>query len=271
MPPSSRLSRNRGSAGEISSPRPIALPSSARINAGSRAFPRPAAPSPTVSRRRFIGLLGSSAFGVAGATLLQACSSDDPTIATITDPGEIHGQITTVDGEPTQEGRIFLMRGNGLQTGRYADPDSDGRFRFAKVAPGEYQLRFHAPRVALVPAHLDNPVRLTVPANGVAETTFLIELGYPDRNMVEIYMGDDFFQHQPYGEVNARTTVSLGTLVCWYHVGQNPHNVVGGPWEASPDMMRGASFVWIAGEEGVFPYLCTFHSETMRSELEVVS
>jgi hypothetical protein len=163
------------------------------------------------------------------------------------------------------------MYRNGLQSGRFADPDTNGAFRFPNVEPGDYQLRFHAPGVARVPGYYDNPALVTVPPGGVGEVLFRIEVGEYDDSMVEIYMGDDFFQLQPYGDVNARTTIEAGTVVCWYHVGEHPHDVVGAPWGSSPEMYRGASFIWIADEVGLFHYWCSYHSTVMRAELEVIS
>lgn len=222
-----------------------------------------------LDRRDFLAALGGSAYGLSFAGLLAGCSEAAPE-PLAPDGGEIRGNVLDfTTGEPQAVGRIFLMYGSGLQTGRYVDVGMDATFRFPNVAPGEYQLRFHAPRVAQVPPHLNNPVRATVTEREVTEATFRIELGEFNENMIEIYVGDDFFQEQPYGEPNKPTTIGVGVIVCWYNVGDHLHNVVGEPWGNSGDMHSTDSFIWQADQVGEFQYQCTYHQPQMRSSLVV--
>ena len=43
-------------------------------------------------------------------------------------------------------------------------PDANGRFSFSAVTPGDYQLRFNAPGLAVVPEPFPHPIRFSVEA-----------------------------------------------------------------------------------------------------------
>jgi hypothetical protein len=222
-----------------------------------------------LDRRGFLATLGSALVAVPAAGALAACGRDSGPAAPAAGMGEIRGTVVDLTGQPDGVGRIFLMYDNGLQTGRYQDVDGEGQFRFPNVVPANYKVRFHAPRQARVPAYLPNPERVAVAEDGIANVIFQIERGVFNENMIEIYAGDDFFQEQPYGDPNATATVKLGTVVCWYNVGERPHNVTGGPWGTSGTLDRSGSYIWEADQVGTFQYECTLHSPQMRATLVV--
>jgi plastocyanin len=222
------------------------------------------------TRREFVSRLGMSAAGLLAGGALASCGSSSDAIPTVTgDVGRIAGTIEDIQGQLQPSlGRIFLMYSNGLQTGRYVDVDSKAQFAFDNVAPGEWQLRFHAPKQARVPEELPNPLRVTVTANQTAAARFRVSTDPYSDTVVEIYAGDEFFQEQPLG--TATTIVSVGTVICWYNVGNMLHTVTGGPWGDSGDMLRTASFDWLADTPGVYPYRCKYHSPQMQGLLTVM-
>lgn len=222
-----------------------------------------------LSRRGFLRRAGRGAFALGTGALWVRCG-DGGVAEADPDRGEIAGTVTDLDGNARDIGQIYFMSESGLLDGRVETVDSDGRFRFANVEPGEYQLRFHAPRVARVPPNLPHPIRVQVSARQVTEVTVNIEMGVYNENMIEIYAGDNFFQEQPVGQPNAMTTVRLGVVVCWYNVGKHDHVVAGGPWGSSPRLHPSDAFIWKADQLGVLPYECTYHLPDMRSSLRVV-
>jgi plastocyanin len=185
-------------------------------------------------------------------------------LGTIT--GEVVDRIGLV--QPSL-GRIYLMYETGQQTGRYVPVDPAGRFTFTDVAPGKWQLRFHAPGAAYVPEDLPHPLRLTVAANETTEARIVVERGWEEGEpMIEIYVGDFFFQEQPAGIENGTAVVKVGTPICWYNVGLVQHTTTGARWNSGP-MDRTASFIWAADRAGVFPYTCSFHGSSMIATVRV--
>lgn len=161
-------------------------------------------------------------------------------------------------------------------TGRTADVGPDGKFAFADVAPGEWQLRFHAPRIAYVyevegGGTGENPTRIVVTANGTATALFPVIRGELNEMEIEIYVGDNFFYEVPFGSEGGTATVKVGTTVCWYNVGVRVHNVTGGPWVTSGDLQKTGAFIWTADRPGTFPYRCTHHEPQMTATLVVTA
>jgi hypothetical protein len=220
-----------------------------------------------LTRREFLLL---SAAG--GADALLACSG----AREVTKPAELTGRITgdVVDllGAPQPSlGTVYLMYPSGLQTGRSAPVDANGRFEFADVQVGAWQVRFYAPGVAYVPEQLANPVRVAVDANQTITVRFKVERGWEDgAPMIEIYIGDNFFQEQPLGAANAETVVKIGTPICWYNVGLAQHTTTGGLWDSGP-LNQTEAYIWVPDRTGVFPYTCRFHGTQMISSLRIIA
>ena len=223
-----------------------------------------------LTRRDFV--MVAATLGAA-SWLLNACKwGADPMATAVPRTGRIAGEIVDLLGAPQPLlGRIFLMYESGLQTGQSVSVDGDGRFAFADIPEGEWQLRFHAPGVAYVPEQLPHPVRVTIMANETTTVRIAIERGWEDGvPMVEIYIGDYFFQEQPFGSANGETVVTLGTPVCWYNVGLTRHTATGGFWDSGA-LDRTASYIWVADRVGTFPYTCKFHGTQMIATLRVHS
>jgi len=222
-----------------------------------------------ISRREFVGALGAS--GAVGGAVLVACSGH--TTGVVARPlGRIAGDVVDLAGVPQPGlGRIYLMFDTGQQTGQFVDVDSAGRFRFEDVQPGKWQLRFHAPGVAYVPEEFPHPVRVSVVENETVSVRIVIERGWEEGTpMIEVYVGDFFFQEQPLGRENGETVVKIGTPVCWYNVGLVQHTVTGPFWD-SGTMERTASYIWVPDRVGVLPYTCNFHKTGMIATLRVQS
>jgi hypothetical protein len=163
------------------------------------------------------------------------------------------------------------MRQTGQQTGRIADVNAEGRFTFDNLEPRDYKVRFHGAARAFVPDGIVHPYPVTVESGKTADLQVTVQLGVENEMEVEIYAGDDFFQLQPDGQENGITTVKVGTTVCWYNVGTQPHSITGGPWRDSGDLNRSQNFIWVADQVGVFPYRCRYHTPHMAATLEVVA
>lgn len=220
-----------------------------------------------LTRREF--LLRSSA-GAAG--LVLACSGARDVTKPAESTGRIIGDVVDLLGSPQPSlGTVYLMYSSGLQTGRSSPVDSNGRFEFGDVPVGAWQVRFYAPGVAYVPEQLANPVRVAVDANQTITVRFKIERGWEDgAPMIEIYIGDNFFQEQPLGTANAETVVKMGTPICWYNVGLSQHTTTGGLWDSGP-LNQTEAYIWTPDRTGVFPYTCRFHSTQMISSLRIVA
>jgi hypothetical protein len=219
-------------------------------------------------RRDFLGVVG-----VAGAAAIaEACGAGarGVTVASTTVSGSISGQVTDLQGVPQPSlGTLILMYGHGQQVGMRATPDVNGRFTFAQVAPGSYQVRFDAPHKAIIPDPFENPIRFDVAA---AKDTFVpvrVQLGDYTQNLVEIYIGEGFFQQQPDGLENADVVVSVGTNLCWYNVDTQVHTVTGGPWGDSGDLQESQAYFWTATQAGSFGYRCKYHQPQEQAMLRV--
>ncbi|MGH7668067.1 MAG: cupredoxin domain-containing protein [Gemmatimonadaceae bacterium] len=171
---------------------------------------------------------------------------------------------------PQSIGRIYLLAPNGLNSGTHADVDGSGHFVFTAVATGTYLVRYWGDSLADVPEPLGNPVRVTVSENQTTVVDFQIIVGGLDGTQRDIFAGDFFFQEQPDGLPNAIVVVPLGTVVCWYNVGQHTHTVTGGPWGDSGPMAPIWNFLWTADQVGTFPYRCIYHSPDMQATLKVI-
>jgi len=218
-----------------------------------------------LSRRDF--LIASSA-GVAA--LVAACGGSRDVAAPRQPSGTITGEVVDVLGQRQPAlGTIYLMYENGLQTGLSIPVDSSGLFTFNEVAVGAWQLRFHAPGVAYVPEEYPHPVRVTVADGQTTSVRIVTERGWEDgAPMIEIYIGEYFFQAQPLAAPNSETVVKMGTPVCWYNVGLLQHTATGGPWD-SGILNRTDSYIWVPDRLGVFPYTCRFHGTQMIASLRV--
>lgn len=230
---------------------------------GGSAPPR----SVRLTRREFFLL---SAAGSAGAILACSGARDMTKPAELT--GRISGDVVDLLGVPQASlGTVYLMYPSGLQTGRSAPVDVNGHFEFANVPAGAWQVRFYAPGAAYVPEQLANPVRVEVGANQTINVRFKIERGWEDgAPMVEIYIGDNFFQEQPLGAANAETVVKIGTPICWYNVGLSQHTTTGGFWDSGP-LNQTEAYIWVPDRTGVFPYTCRFHGTQMIASLRIVA
>jgi len=226
-----------------------------------------APPRHCLTRREF---LIASAAGSAGALL--ACSG----VHDITKPGPstgtIVGDVVNELGAPQAGlGKIYLMYDSGLQTGRSATVDASGAFKFEGVPEGSWQVRFYAPGVAYVPEELANPVPVQIKAGQTLSVRFEIELGWEDgAPMIEIYIGDYFFQEQPLGAPNAETVVKIGVPICWYNVGLMQHTTTGGFWDSGP-LNKTEAYIWVPDRTGVFPYTCKLHQTQMIASLRITS
>lgn len=214
------------------------------------------------------GWLALASVGTGASALLSACRGDGSVVVGTEPEGSIRGRVFQVGGGAWTDGRVYLMHENGLQTGRFSELASDGSWSIPNVAVGEWQVAFHGP--AHVPhdrAH--NPHRVTVEAESAVSVRFPVNPEHAHHDMIEIYVGDDFFQEQPLGEPNSPTTVHRGTAVCWYNVSKMDHEVQGGPWDTSGVMKPTDSFIWDADQVGEFPYQCPYHSTEQKSRLIV--
>jgi len=223
-----------------------------------------------LGRRRFLTVIASGVGATLLARLVAACAADQTTSAT-KPTGTIRGTIKDAQGNAQAIGRIYLLLASGENQGVYADVDAHGAFNFGNVDVGSYQLRYWGGAKATVPEPNPNPVRIQVNENAETIVSFTIALGNPDANEIEIYAGDDFYQSQPFGELNATVTVKLGTVVCWYNVGVHEHTVTGGPWGDSGVIGEAEEFMWTANQLGTFGYRCTFHNPQMQAILRVVA
>jgi hypothetical protein len=223
-----------------------------------------------LSRRQFVSALGAATSGAVLGSLV-ACGGDAPTLP-VRRVGRIAGDIVDASGivQPSL-GRVLLMYESGQQTGRMVDVDPAGRFSFADIDPGRWQLRFHAPGAAYVPEQFPHPIRIAVDADRTTDVRITVQRGWEDGvEMMEIYVGDFFFQQQPSGALNGEAVVKIGTPVCWYNVGLMPHTVSGPFWE-SGQLERTASFIWVPDRTGTFPYTCNLHRSQMIATLRVVT
>ena len=218
-------------------------------------------------------MLGWSAAGLTLGATIGSCGGGTTTSPVVIAPtGRVGGVVTDLIGarQPSL-GRIFLLYPTGQHTGRYVDVDPAGQFEFLEVPPGPWQVRFHAPGVAYVPEPIEHPIRFSVAVDKETIVPVQIEHGIEQDAMHEIYVGDYFFQEQPYGKENAETVVRLGESVCWYNVGLEKHTVTGGPWGDSGVIGRAGNYIWVPDRVGVIGYRCAFHPGQMFATLKVTA
>lgn len=226
-------------------------------------------PGDAHSRREFVRVIGYAAGGVSLA--VQGCGGGDAPVAPLSAFGSIEGAITDVQGVPQGGfGTLILMYPNGQHVGSTASPDPAGKFRFAALVPGDYQLRFQAAGQAIIPEPYQHPIKCSVQAGKATSLVVRIQRGTFNQNQVEIYCGDNFYQLQPSGAENGETVVNLGMLVCWYNVGLNTHTVTGGPWNDSGDLQKTQAYIWVASVLGLHAYQCKYNQPAMRATLRVV-
>ena len=205
-----------------------------------------------------------------GAGALLACSGTPDISRPSQSTGAIAGDVVDLLGAPQASlGTVYLMYENGLQTGHSSQVDASGRFSFADVPVGAWQVRFYAPGLAYVPEELANPVRVAVSEGQTVNVRFKIQHGWEDgAPMIEIYIGDYFFQEQPLGAPNAETVVKLGTPICWYNVGMMQHTTTGGFWDSGP-LNKTEAYIWVPDRTGLFPYTCKLHRTQMIASLRI--
>ena len=212
---------------------------------------------------------------VSLGAMLTGCSSDggtSPTTPLLSTKGTLDGLLVNVQGTPQGNfGTLILMYPSGQHVGMTIAPDANGKFRFADLPAGDYQLRFQAAGQAIVPEPYQHPIKFAIDAGKTTQLTVRIQRGSFAHHQVEIYCGDDFFQAQPDGPENGETIVPIGTVVCWYNVGRKVHTVTGGPWDDSGDLQKTQSYIWVATVPGVHAYRCTYNQPGMRATLRVVS
>ena len=225
-----------------------------------------------ISRRRFVSTLGASAAGLFVAGGVSSCGGAEATKPEAPNDGRLLGRVLDAGGTPQAvAGTIYLLHPTGQQTGRTRLVDPFGGFDFDDVPAGNWQVRFHSAGVAYVPSQYEHPRRVTVRAGETTEVDLTIERAADvDDGMIEIYVGDNFFQEQPIGPMNAETVVTVGTAVCWYNVGSMPH-VVSGSWGDSPLLARGGNYIWTPTKPGLYAYRCSLHPTQMIATLRVTA
>jgi plastocyanin len=225
-----------------------------------------------ISRRTFVSRVGASAAGLVVAGGLSGCGEAKPTGPAPPLTGTLAGRVLDAGGNPQPlSGTIYLLHATGQQSGQTRIVDPFGKFDFTEVPVGDWQLRFQAPGVAYVPPQYEHPRRVSVRAKETTEVDLTIErTAEVDDGMIEIYVGDYFFQEQPQGKENAQTVVKVGTAICWYNVGLMPH-VISGSWGESPVLARGGNYIWTPTNAGLYAYRCSYHSAQMIATLRVVA
>jgi hypothetical protein len=228
-----------------------------------------------VSRREFLARLGVAGAGIADVGVAACGGSDGNGGGGIVEPpvtGSITGLVETLDGTPQPGlGTLILMTGRGQQTGQRTSPDSNGRFSFPSVKVGDYQIRFDAPGLATVPEPFPHPIRFSVEAGKATDVPVHVQLGNYNQNLVEVYIGDGFFQVQPNGTENGDCVVKVGTNICWYNVDDTVHTVTGGPWGDSGDLAEAQAYLWPATTVGTFSYHCKYHPNSEKAILRVTA
>jgi plastocyanin len=223
-----------------------------------------------ISRRTFVSTLATSA-GLIVTGGVAACGADNATEPEGPRNGRVLGRVLDAGGTPQPlVGTVYLLYPTGLQTGRVRIVDPFGGFDFEDVAPGNWQLRFSAPGIAYVPSQFEHPRRFSVRGGTDAVVDLTIERAEPvDDGMIEIYVGDYFFQEQPSGKPNAETMVTVGTAICWYNVGLTPH-IINGSWGNSPMLEKGGNYIWTPAQPGLYTYRCSYHPTHMIATLRVI-
>jgi hypothetical protein len=225
-----------------------------------------------LSRRQFVARLAAVGGGIAlvGTSACGGGSDGDGGIVEPPLTGTITGVVVSIDGAGQPGlGTLILMNDRGRQTGQRASPDVNARFTFSDVAPGAYQIRFDAPGLAVVPEPFPHPIQVSVEPGKTTNIFVRVKLGNYNQNLVEIYIGDGFFQLQPNGTENGECVVKVGTNVCWYNVDTAVHTVTGGPWGDSGDLQKSQAYLWPATTAGLFGYQCRYHGSSEKALLRV--
>jgi hypothetical protein len=225
-----------------------------------------------LSRRTFVARLAAVGGGMAlvGTSACSGGSDGDGGIVEPPPTGSISGLVSSLEGAPQPRlGTLILMNDRGRQTGDRVSPDANGRFLFSGVTAGNYQIRFDAPGLAVVPEPFAHPIRFSVEAGKTTDVPVRVKLGNYNQNLVEIYIGDGFFQLQPNGTENGECVVKVGTNVCWYNVDTAVHTVTGGPWGDSGDLQKSQAYLWPATTAGLFGYQCRYHGGSEKALLRV--
>jgi len=224
-----------------------------------------------ISRRTFVSTLAASA-GLVMTGGVTACGADRGTAPGQPRNGRVLGRVLDMGGTPQPLiGTLYLLYPTGLQTGRVRIVDPFGGFEFEDVPPGDWQLRFSAPGIAYVPEQFEHPRRFSVQAGTDAVVDLTIERAEPvDDAMIEIYVGDYFFQEQPNGKQNSETIVTVGTAICWYNVGLTPH-IINGSWGNSPVLEKGGNYIWTPAQPGLYAYRCSYHPTHMIATIRAVA
>lgn len=220
-----------------------------------------------VTRREFFEVIGA-----AGTIMLvNACGSRAADITTPSLKGTLSGQVRDLQGKPQAGlGTLLLMYNSGRQVGLRATPDANGLFKFPAIPAGDYQVRFDAPGKAIIADPFENPIRFSVVGGQDNFIAVPVQLGDYTQNLVEIYVGEGFFQRQPDGIENAEVVVKVGTNICWYNVDVQVHTVTGGPWGDSGDLVKTEAFFWTATRPGIFAYRCKYHQPQEQGILRVI-
>jgi hypothetical protein len=226
-----------------------------------------------ISRRDFLARLGAAGATVAGVAACGGSSGGDGGgIVAPPATGNVTGLVETLNGTPQPGlGTLILMTGRGQQTGQRTSPDANGRFSFPSVKAGDYQLRFDAPGLATVPEPFPHPIRFSVEAGKTTDVPVHVQLGNYNQNLVEVYIGDGFFQVQPNGTENGDCVVKVGTNICWYNVDDTVHTVTGGPWGDSGDLQEAQAYLWPATTIGTFSYHCKYHPNSEKAILRITA
>jgi len=220
------------------------------------------------SRREFLGAVGAA----GSVVLLDACGAGSKSVTAAAATGTISGQVTDLQGIPQAAlGTMILMYNSGHQAGLRVRPDASGKFSFPALPAAKYKIRFEAPHQAQVPWPFENPIRFEVTAGKDTFVPVRVRLGDFSQNLVEIYIGEGFYQEQPDGKENADVTVKVGTNICFYNVDSKVHTATGGPWGDTGDMLESDSYFWTSTTPGVFGYRCKYHQPQEQAILRIIA
>lgn len=221
-----------------------------------------------LTRRDFLGMVGA----VGVASFATGCTGGRGEPLSPVAMGTVSGQVIDLQNAPQPGlGSLILMYNSGRQAGLRVTPDASGRFAFPQLPPGDYQVRFDAPGKAIIPDPFENPIRFSVVAGKDTFVPVHVQLGNYAQNLVEIYIGEGFFQQQPDGKENGEVAVAVGTNICWYNVDVEVHTVTGGPWGDTGDLQRTEAYFWTATKPGTYAYRCKYHQPQEQAVLRITA